>query len=130
MRYVAAMSNTEITSSVRDAKGRFLVGNKPPGGRPKGSRNKLAENFVADLRDCWETHGIRALERCATEEPAQFVRVVASLMPRTLDLNIAIDVASFADRFAAAAQLLGHDIDPPRLRRHPLPGQRIIEHGK
>jgi hypothetical protein len=121
------MSDTEITPSVRDAKGLFLVGNKPPGGRPKGSRNKLAESFVADLRDVWETHGIEALERCAEEEPAQFVRVVASLMPKDINLNVGIDPTSFASRFAAAAALLGNT-EPPRLPRHPLPGQRVIEH--
>ena len=123
------MSDTEITSSVRDAKGRFLVGNKPPGGRPKGSRNKLAESFVSDLRDCWETHGIEALERCATEEPAQFVRVVASLMPKDINLSVGmIDPTSFASRFAAAAALLGN-IEPPRQLRKRLPGMPVtIEH--
>jgi hypothetical protein len=118
-----------ITTSVdRDERtGRFQLGHKG-GGRPKGSRNKLAESFVADLRDCWELHGVQALERCALEEPSQFVRVIASLMPRDVNLSIGIDPTSFADRFAQAAALLG--LDPPRQVRRPLPGQRVIEHGE
>jgi hypothetical protein len=125
--YVATMEITEIkTTADRDQRGRFLAGNNG-GGRKPGSRNKLAETFVADLRDCWEKHGVAALEACALEDPTQFVRVIASLMPKTIDLNMSLDVSAFANRFAQAVALLGND-PPPRQIRKPLPGQRIIEH--
>ena len=124
------MSNTEITSSVRDAKGRFLVGNKPPGGRPKGSRNKLAESFVSDLRDCWEAHGVDALEKYAPETPDVLIKVIASLLPKTIDLNMSLDVSAFASRFAQACAMLGNEPAPRQIRK-PLPGQpRVIEHGE
>jgi hypothetical protein len=125
MRYVAPMS--EITTQTdRDERGRYKTGNIG-GGRPKGARSKLGEAYVADLRDCWETHGAVALARCATEEPAQFVRVVASLMPKDINLNVAIDAVAFADRFNMACELLGNEA--PRQVRKPLPGQRVvIEH--
>jgi hypothetical protein len=67
-----------------------------------------------------------ALQRCAEEEPAQFVRVVASLMPKDINLNVAVDVADFATKFRTACAMLGNT-EPSRLRR-PLPGQRVIEH--
>ena len=110
------MSET-ITQADRDTTtGRFLPGNSGNGGRKPGSRNKLGEQFIADLRDAWHEHGPTALARCATEEPAQFVRVVASLMPRDIDLTVMteVNVTTFADQFRAAVALLGNE--PPAMR--------------
>ena len=55
-------------------------------GRPKGSRNKLAEDFVSDLHASWQRLGERAIERCATEKPDVYLRVIAGLLPK--DVNI------------------------------------------
>lgn len=51
-------------------------------GRPKGSRHKLSEAFLADLAEHWEANGIEALRRARTEDPAAYVRVIASLLPK------------------------------------------------
>jgi hypothetical protein len=110
------MSDTAISEG-RDAKtGRFLTGNNG-GGRKPGSRAKLGEQFVSDLRDCWQKHGAQALERCALEEPAQFVRVMASLLPKDINLNVAVDVTEFANRFRTAMEMLGNEPALPRPRR-------------
>jgi hypothetical protein len=53
-----------------------------PAGRPKGSRNKLAEDFLADAYQQWQQHGSKALEAMATSEPAKFCQMVAGLMPK------------------------------------------------
>jgi len=53
-----------------------------PGGRPKGSRNKLSEEFFQDLYDVWQAFGKPALETMAMLYPAEFVRLVASLLPK------------------------------------------------
>jgi hypothetical protein len=53
-----------------------------PAGRPKGSRSKFNEAFLADFIAAWEQLGPEALTRTATESPAVFVRVAASLLPR------------------------------------------------
>jgi len=53
-----------------------------PTGRPKGSRNKLAENFLADAYQQWQQHGSKALETMATSEPAKFCQLVANLLPK------------------------------------------------
>jgi hypothetical protein len=53
-----------------------------PAGRPKGSRNQLATDFVADLCDAWQAKGAAAIAKTAETEPATFVKVVASLMPK------------------------------------------------
>jgi hypothetical protein len=115
---------SEITPH-RDQHGRFQTGNTG-GGRPRGSRNKLGEQFLEDLRDAWNEHGTAALRQCATESPEQFCKIVAGLLPRDFNLNIAVDVADFATKFRTACAMLGND--PPRPRK-PLPGQSlVIEH--
>lgn len=115
---------TEIIS--RDVRtGRFLPGNSGFGGRPKGSRNKLGEAFISDLRDVWNEMGVEALRRCAIEEPAQFVRVVASLMPRDIHLGVdaAVNPNCFLETFRTAVQALGNE--PPA-----RPRMKVIDHGQ
>jgi hypothetical protein len=121
---------SEITTQTdRDERGRYKTGNIG-GGRPKGARSKLGEAFLEDLRDAWNERGATALARCAEEEPGTFCKIIASLLPKTVDLNMTLNVSDFADKFAQAVALLGNT-EPPRLRRHPLPGQpRVIEHGE
>ena len=53
-----------------------------PAGRPRGSRNKLAEDFLADAYQQWQQHGSKALEKMATSEPAKFCQMVAGLLPK------------------------------------------------
>jgi Family of unknown function (DUF5681) len=60
-----------------------------PKGRPKGSRNKLSEEFFRDLCDAWQASGKPALETMAMLYPVEFVRLVASLMPREPEATIA-----------------------------------------
>jgi hypothetical protein len=124
------MMNDTMAQSDRDAKsGRFLAGNGG-GGRKLGQRNRLGEAFLEDLRDAWNQYGEVALQKCAEDHPEKFCKIIADLLPRTLDLNITtVDATAFANRFAQAAELLGNSIDPPHRPRKPLPNQKVIEHG-
>jgi hypothetical protein len=107
------MSDT-ATVAERDTKtGRFLAGNNG-GGRKPGSRAKLSELLLSDLRSVWETHGRQALIDCAENEPAQFVRVLANLLPRDVRIDVAVDVAAFATNFRHALELLGNEPALPR----------------
>ena len=74
----------DATGSFRGDRGRFVPGNPfaKLGGRPKGSRPKLAEMFWRDLHDTWERRGIQVLDEMAQKNPIAFARVVASQMPR------------------------------------------------
>jgi len=111
------MSNTEAnaaSTAVQQPRRSFgrpfpkgVSGN--PAGRKPGSRNKLAEAFVTDLRDCWEKHGVAALERVATEQPEVLLKVIASLMPKDLSLTIGLDPTQFAANFRQAVELLGNE---------------------
>ena len=58
-----------------------------PAGRPKGSRNKLSEDFVAALYTDFQEHGSAAIAACRAEKPDVYVRVIASLLPRDVNLT-------------------------------------------
>jgi hypothetical protein len=59
-----------------------------PAGRPKGARSKLADSFLHDLAQHWSKNGKTALEAAYKKNPVEYVRVVASLLPK----NVAVDV--------------------------------------
>jgi hypothetical protein len=73
---------------------RFKPGRKGGPGRPAGIRNHLNKAFLQDLLEEWHEHGRAALKIMRVEEPAMFVRVVASLVPREfiLEHGIAADL--------------------------------------
>ena len=58
-----------------------------PAGRPKGTRNKVTEAFLRDLKSTWDEFGVEALKIMAQKNPAEFVRVVAKLVPRDVNLK-------------------------------------------
>jgi hypothetical protein len=127
-RIIRGMSETTVIAERDQASGRFLPGNSGNGGRKPGARNKLGESFLEDLRDCWNERGAIALARCADEDPAAFCRIVASLLPRDINLNMSLNAAAFADKWRQASELLGHDVTMPNPRR-PLRTVKVIDHG-
>jgi hypothetical protein len=58
------------------------------GGRKKGSRNKLGEDFLLALANDFESHGAEAIERVRIERPDAYLKIIASLLPRDLNLNV------------------------------------------
>jgi len=68
----------------QDKKGRFVSGNSG-GGRPKGSRNLLGEAFIADLYADWGKHGLATVQEVREKSPVDYLKVVASLLPRDED---------------------------------------------
>ena len=91
--------------------GRFLTGNIG-GGRPKGSRNKLGEKFIEDLYRKWKKHGTDVLERVVRDDPVQFMKVVANVLPARLEQTLSVDVDLFIEckNFAEAWRLARHHI--------------------
>lgn len=57
-------------------------------GRPKGARNKLGEAFLEDMYEAWKTQGKSVIEAVIADKPEQFLKVVASILPRDLNVNI------------------------------------------
>ena len=74
--------------SDRDDKGRFPPGHcGNPAGRPKSSRNRLSEAFIAALGEDFDQHGAATIIRMREEDPAAYVKVVASLLPKQLSIQ-------------------------------------------
>src|SRR5438874_7377069 len=75
-----------------------------PAGRPRGSRGRLSEDFLSDLHSAWGEHGATALARCARDEPGVFCKIVAGLLPRSVDLTVdaTTDAGLFAQNFRHA----------------------------
>jgi hypothetical protein len=101
-----------------EKKQRNLIPYKPgqsgnPKGRPKGSRNKLSEQFFRDLCDVWEAFGKPALMAMAWTDPVAFVRLVASLIPRELEAPITPVAERMSDaQLIAIARGLQSGLDP------------------
>ncbi|MGE0235273.1 hypothetical protein [Methylocystis sp.] len=73
----------------RDAKGQLLPGhtlwrNHLPKTTRKGSRNLFPKAFVEALRNDYELHGATAIENCRISEPAAYLRLIASLLPKEI----------------------------------------------
>lgn len=77
-------NNGESTKRAMPAGKRFEAGNP---GRPKGSRNRLGENFIKALADNFETHGVATIETVRTERPHEYLKVVASLLPKQVEIK-------------------------------------------
>ena len=56
-------------------------------GRPKGSRNKLGEDFLAALQESFSKHGPETIETVRTERPHEYLKVVASILPKELNVR-------------------------------------------
>src|SRR5262245_39971320 len=59
-----------------------------PAGRPLGSKNKLTEAFWQDFHAAWQELGPEALRRCAIDNPKDFCKIAAMLMPKEVDVAV------------------------------------------
>ena len=56
-------------------------------GRPKGSRNKLSEDFFKALHNDFQAHGKATIEAARESDPVAYVRMIASLLPKDVRIN-------------------------------------------
>jgi hypothetical protein len=70
----------------QDGKGRFVSGNIG-GGRPKGARAKLGEAFLTAMQEDFAKHGIDAVQSVRLEKPDQYLKVIASILPKEIDMG-------------------------------------------
>jgi len=59
-----------------------------PHGRPKGSKNRLSEDFLQALTENFAIHGKQAIDRVCKDSPGEYLRIIAGLMPKELLLEI------------------------------------------
>lgn len=70
---------------LRDERNRFLPGNNGGPGRPPGSRNKLGEAFLCAMYEDFRQHGVEVIQTVRTEKPDQYLKVVASILPKEIE---------------------------------------------
>ena len=56
-------------------------------GRPKGSKHKLSEEFIAALNDHFVEHGVIAIQKVFEEDPSSYLRVIASIIPKDITVR-------------------------------------------
>ena len=111
------MARKSETPAKDEKTGRFVTGNIG-GGRKKGSRNKLGEAFCDDVYAEWQEHGRQALIDMREEKPGDFVKVVAGILPKEMNLRVgefdeltddqlARQLASIASQLARAGVVIG-----------------------
>src|SRR5512139_9906 len=59
-----------------------------PSGRWPHTRNRLNEKFLQDMLADWEAHGAAAIEAFRTERPNEYVKVMAGLLPREVEMKV------------------------------------------
>lgn len=79
-----------------------------PAGRPKGSRNKLGEAFIQDMYADWAENGVAAIQKMREERPHEYVKVVASILPKEVKIERLDDMND--DDLAKRIRQLASDI--------------------
>lgn len=62
-----------------------------PKGRPKGSRNRLEEKFLADLADHWEANGAEAIQTVYEKNPVAYVQIASALIPKKVEQESSLE---------------------------------------
>jgi hypothetical protein len=90
-----------------------------PSGRPPGSKNRINADFLRELTEHFAVEGRHAIERMCEEDPAAYVKVVASLLPKDVTIN-ARPFAGFSDEDLVVAldmiqRCIDANVDPFRV---------------
>lgn len=85
-------------------------GNPQGGPRGVGDRQQLAKSMLKKLRADFEKHGIGAIEACRKKDPAKYLTIVASFVPKEATLNVQ---HSFSDLLLEAAKRMQEQAQLP-----------------
>lgn len=58
------------------------------GGRARGVKNRLSHAFLTALAEDFEQYGVEAIKICRVERPNEYLRVIAHLMPKELEVTV------------------------------------------
>ena len=115
-----AKKSIEDTEQRRDQGGRFLMGHNGGPGRPRGSRNKLATEFIDTVYADFQQHGADAIVKMREQSPSKYCALVAALIPQRFKFDHEHTVLLSADELRAKlveirTKLLDSDDDPDLL---------------
>ena len=98
------MANPKIKDAGKATQ--FKPGQTPnPGGKPVGTRNALQGDFMRALAEDFAIHGKVAISDTRTASPAQYLKIVASLMPKELEIKRPLEDMTDDDLIAGVAAL-------------------------
>lgn len=101
------MSATDDTGSKQKPGHLFKPGQSGnPAGRPKGARSKLGEQFLKDMLADFTEHGASVIESVRVDKPDQYLKVVASILPKEIEFGEEFATALKDQRDAAVAAAL------------------------
>jgi hypothetical protein len=66
-------------------------------GRPKGSRNRLQNDFIAALAEDFAEHGPGVIRVCRVERPTEYLKIIAGVLPKELDIHATAAVQEMSD---------------------------------
>ena len=72
-----------------------------PGGKPVASRNRLQASFMRAMANDFEEFGEAAIIQMREERPSDYIRAIASLMPKELEITRPLDDVSDEELNAA-----------------------------
>src|SRR5262249_32514130 len=115
-----AKKSIENTEQRRDEGGRFLMGSIGGPGRPRGSRNKLAEDFIDKVYEDWQAHGATAITAMREQSPSKYCALIAALIPQHFKVEHEHSVLLSEEELRAKlleirTKLLDSDVDPELL---------------
>ena len=65
----------------------FEKGRARTGGRQRGTRNRLSGVFLEALLKEFDEFGAEAIRICRVERPHEFIKIIASILPKEFELT-------------------------------------------
>ena len=90
-----------------------------PSGKPVAARNRLQGDFLRALAEDFAQHGRATIARAREADPLGYVRLIAQLMPKELELRRPLEempeaeIIELMERMKVAARSLGIRLEEP-----------------
>jgi hypothetical protein len=79
-----------------------------PGGKPVSARNRLTTRFLYDLAADFEAHGKAAIVKCREEKPDVYIKAIAALCPKEIEVTRPLQELDATELLAAVRALEGY----------------------
>jgi hypothetical protein len=115
-----ALVSLEKEAGRDKASGRFVSGNKwggNSGGRPVGSKPRLAQAFIDKLAKHWDKHGELAIKRLFQDDVSTYCKLIAHLIPKDIlievnhHIELKAEIEAFTASYDQCQQMIGADIE-------------------